>query len=432
MFFVWARRVFRFALGCAIWLGCLPAFASERPAPAGAPVARDITARCIVTPSYNQDQAPAMLTEDLATFWEAPMDTHDGERPYVQVDTPPDEPAYGLYIVWAYTPGDWQVLVPNPEWERYAHMGDDDPLSRPRWVAAGSGGAHGFVHEYLPLDGLTSLRIQPRRMREHPFSIAALHVLGEGETPDWVQLWQPIPPLVDLMVISAHPDDELIYFGGTLPTYAGDRGLDTAVVYMTYSTRSRRSELLNGLWAAGVRSYPVLGDFLDGFTASAEQAAAICGDEQVSAFITEQLRRYKPKVVVSHDLNGEYGHGMHRLTAQKTLEAVADLVWDEGCFPESAAAYGVCDVEKLYLHLYPEETVIMDWRAPLEAFGGRTAVDVACQAFGQHASQQAYRVALEDDPHSCFLFGLAFTLVGPDEEGGDFFEHVTLWREEEE
>lgn len=430
-FFRQARRA---CLGFS-WSACLCAalFAWGGAARAEAPAqgtALDMTAQCTITASYNTERIPDMLNDDLMTFWEAPMDTAAGMRPYVQVETPADAPAFGLYIVWAYHPTEWQLMIENPDWAQYEYLGDDDPESQPRWVRSARYGTQGFVHEYVPLDGLTHFRLQPLRLADHPFAIVSLHVLGEGELPDWVQTWQPIQAPVDLMVIAAHPDDEMLFFGGTLPYYAGERKLNTAVVYMTFSSRYRVSELLNGLWIAGVRGYPVLGDLLDVYSSSAAQAGAICGEEEASAFIVEQLRRYKPKVVVTHDLDGEYGHGMHRLTAAKTLEAVADLSWDEKCFPESAAAYGVCDVDKLYLHLYPEGAVTMDWRAPLDAFSGKSGFEMAELAFAQHLTQQDFQVEPEESDRSCFRFGLAATMVGPDELGKDFFENITLWSEE--
>jgi LmbE family N-acetylglucosaminyl deacetylase len=423
------------ALGIVCLLPLLP------PGGASAESARDITDRCALTAASNQADLPNLLTADLGTFWQSeffadfPMvgeDAFTSEFPiFVQVDTPPETPAYGLYVVWAYEPKGWEVAAPNPAHEKYAFLGSEDPQSVPSWAPVAQGGRQGFLHEYLALDGLTSFRIQMQRIQEQPMAIVQLRVLGEGALPDWVQTWQPIPERVDLMAISTHADDELIYFGGTLPTYAGERKLPTAVVYMTYGNRKRRSELLNGLWLAGVRSYPVLGDFIDLYTSSYAQAAVTWDEERPAAFLTEQIRRYKPKVVVSHDLNGEYGHGMHILTARKALEAVTDLAWDETCFPESAARYGVWDVDKLYLHLYPENRVTMDWRVPLAAFGGRTALEIADAAFAEHVSQYPGFRIRDTGALSCAEFGLAFTMVGPDVAKNDFFENVTLWEEED-
>ena len=41
----------------------------------------------------------------------------------------------------------------------------------------------------------------------------------------------------------AHPDDELLWFGGALPTYAGERGMAVQVMYMACNSYLRRLEL---------------------------------------------------------------------------------------------------------------------------------------------------------------------------------------------
>ncbi len=420
--FRWPRNLF-LAL-CLLWIALPFAVAAE------SAVAQDISAECIFTPSSNEADIACLLDDDPLTYWQN-EDMRSGYPVYLQVDTPSDSPAYGVYIEWAYIPGTWSLSVPNPEWERYSYMSDGDPQAKARWISAAMGGAQGFLHEYLPLDGLTSFRIQARQLMEQSMAIASLRVLGEGQLPDWVQTWEPIPPRVDLMAIATHADDELVFYGGLLPTYAGERRLKTAVVYLSYCARERRTELLNGLWVAGVRSYPVMGNFLDYHAYSYDQALAAWDENAVSAFITEQLRRYKPKVVVAQDLEGEYGHGMHMLTARKVLEAVETLAWDENSFPESAARYGTCDVDKLYLHLYPNDQITMNWRVPLPSFGGRTALEVAIAAFAEHRSQVKDFDVLDSGPDNCALFGLASSMVGPDEAKDDLFEHVTPWKEGE-
>lgn len=423
-----AHVSFRIFIACFCFLiyFCVAPFV--RLALAESPVAKDITSQCGIQVSQEQETLPFLFDGDHKTYWK-PLD--DGVPTYVQVDTPPDAPAYGLYIVWANEPKAWVVTTPDPD-DLPARLYDPrDPESLAQWLPYQAAGQQRYVHEYVALDGLTSFRIQQQHAPYSSFAIAGLYVLGEGALPDWVQTWQPIPPRVDLMVIATHPDDEFIYLGGTLPTYAGERKVSTAVVYMTFSERHRRSELLDGLWHAGVHTYPVIGDFVDIYTLSYDQAAAYWGEEAVGAFLTEQMRRYKPKVVVAQDENGEYGNGMHKLTAEQTLECVTNTVWDETSFPESAEQYGTCEVEKLYVHLYWKNTVLMDWRRPLEAFGGRTALEVAAEGFLKHVSQQGYYKVLDSGDHNNAAFGLAFTTVGPDMEGKDFLENVTLWGEEE-
>ena len=72
----------------------------------------------------------------------------------------------------------------------------------------------------------------------------------------------------DLLFLIAHPDDELLFTGGAIPTYAVEKGKQVAVAYLTPSNTTRRSEALNGLWAMGVRNYPIFGEFSDRYEVS--------------------------------------------------------------------------------------------------------------------------------------------------------------------
>jgi hypothetical protein len=68
----------------------------------------------------------------------------------------------------------------------------------------------------------------------------------------------------------------------------------------------------------------------------------------------------------------------------------------------------------------------MDWDVPLEAFGGRTAFEVAEDGYRQHLSQQhwAFHVYPRSSGNSCYDFGLAYTTVGEDILKNDFLENT--------
>ena len=76
----------------------------------------------------------------------------------------------------------------------------------------------------------------------------------------------------------------------------------------------------------------------------------------------ENLRRFKPQVVVGHDAAGEYGHGTHIINSETLRDAVSAAA-DAENFPYSAAQYGVWDTPKLYLHLWAENEIVMDFRS---------------------------------------------------------------------
>ena len=259
---------------------------------------------------------------------------------------------------------------------------------------------------------------------ENGMQIAEVTLYSEGTLPDDIHDWQPPLDKADLLVVSAHCDDELIFFGGTIPYYAGEQKLAVQVVYMANGDRARVDEALNGLWYAGVRNAPVILPLKDVYTETLRLALLNWDEQETTRLLVEQIRRFQPEVIVTHDLNGEYGHGAHMATATCMVNAVPQAA-DATAFPDSAAAYGAWQTQKLYLHLYPEKQIEMDWNQPLDAFGGMTALEAANEAYHMHVSQLEYHSNVYGDgDYSSSLYGLASTAVGADEAKNDFFEHI--------
>lgn len=96
--------------------------------------------------------------------------------------------------------------------------------------------------------------------------------------------------------------------------------------------------------------------------------------------------------------------------------------------PESAAEYGVWDTPKLYIHLYEENTLYLDWEnLKLSAFGGRTALEMAREGYRCHLSQQHWSFAVRTDGYGdCRCFGLYRSTVGADVQKNDLFENIRL------
>ena len=82
-------------------------------------------------------------------------------------------------------------------------------------------------------------------------------------------------------------------------------------------------------------------------------------------------------------------------------------------------------VKKLYVHLWMQNQILMDWDVPLDATGAITPYALAVAGFEKHSSQYGYfRVERQGVQYDNRLFGLYFTSVGPDVKGGDFFDNV--------
>lgn len=307
----------------------------------------------------------------------------------------------------------------------------------------------GILHYYLDLQSLwkeTPQKVSICFSSGEP-ELGELRIFTPGEIPDWVQRWKKIPEgKADLLLLSAHGDDEQLFFAGLLPWYAGEQGLRVQVVYLTDHrnlTSCRVHEMLDGLWAVGVGDYPVFGAYDDYYTFDLQDAyryyeATGHPRRELLGFVTEQLRRYRPLVAVSHDPDGEYGHGMHQLAADLLMEAVR-ISSEPDEFPEQDEQYGSWLVPKTYLHLYREHEITMNWDVPLEHFGGMTAYEVTKKlGFPSHASQEkdfawyfrGAEQAAEVEKYSPCRYGLYQTAVGLDTGKGDFFQHLEDYRKE--
>lgn len=350
--------------------------------------------------------APALAEapELTASFTYAPRSTGKGTLTddsyltyytgaYLEVKT--SSPCYHLYFSFALEEVDYQVLIPGEDGEWVVFTADD----------------RRYTNSYLALPGVTQFRLVP--VGSDTISLSEIHLFAEGELPAWVQTWQPFEGKADLLVLSAHCDDELLFFGGVIPYYTAERQMNVIVCYLTHQTHTRRSEALDGLWTCGVRSYPEMGVFKDVKVNTTADCYLYWDKAAVRLHIAGLIEKYQPEVMVTHDTKGEYGHGAHKVCAEMAMQ-----------YADSSAAEG-WPLKKLYLHLYKENTLTLDWRQPLEAFDGKTAFDIAKAAFDCHRSQKSNGLIVQDwGAYANNVFGLYYSAVGPDTAANDLFENI--------
>lgn len=316
-------------------------------------------------------------------------------------------------------------------------------------------GKEGYLHEYLNLNDafngpVTSVTFHFNR---GAVQLSEIEVYSLGTVPSHVQIWQPpLQGKTDILLLSTHGDDDQLFFAGLLPKYAGQEKAGVQVAYLTDHrniTNQRTHEILNGLWATGCTTYPVMGAFpdfrIDSLRGTYKEYSRLgYSQEQLLGFVVELLRRFKPHVVVGHDIDGEYGHGMHMAYTDSLINALK-VSGDAATFPELTQKYGVWEVPKTYLHLYNKNTIELDYDQPLSAFGGMTAFEVS-QKLGYpcHKSQQntwftdwingynnEITKATQIKRYNPCRFGLYSTTVGDDVEKNDFLENITTYQEQE-
>lgn len=389
------------------------------------------------------DEAPGAVNLELeitcSANWDMKAISDSSHYTYIPFDggetitLTSEQEISSIYILWNKIPGAWTYSADGTDY---------------------SGGENNFLHEYIALE--TPVHEIVITIPEDGAEITDLHAFSAGTLPDWVQVWQPPCEIADVLLFSTHADDEQLFFAGILPYYAIERQVYVQVVYMTHhwASRTRPHEQLDGLWTVGIRNYPVISGFRDDFRAPGEEGESvgavlararwIYNEDDWIQFQVEALRRFKPQVVIGHDLRGEYVHGAHILNSV-ALQSALELSNDPEYDPESAEKYGLWDVPKTYFHLYAENQIVMDWDTPYESMGGLTPFEMTKRGFACHLSQQYLWFPDWISPakasgirnYSPCRFGLYRSTVGEDVEKNDFLENITPYavqiaRKEEE
>jgi len=368
------------------------------PCTALAEAAEDITNECVINNrEYNRHAPDDLRDGDYITFYSGAA---------VTIQAPEGKLIGAIEIKWRTIdmPGVILKTQVNGKWVEILRDG-------PKYAA-----------QYIVLpEPLQQVRITPQQGK---LEVCEITVLTQGEAPEYVQIWRDAPEKVDLMLFSTHPDDEVLWFGGLLPLYAGEQRKDVLVINAVYAHYYRRQELLAALWTCGVDVYPVM----LGYPNQQDSVAEVIAEWEVKRRepkdkMVALIRQYEPDVVVLHDVDGEYGHTAHMAfcwLGQQGVERAADPAEH----PASAEQWGAWDVPKTYIHLYAQEQLRMDWHQPLSAFEGKTGLEIAAEAFACHVTQQERWRVMDGGEWDNALFGLWRTTVGPDVMKNDLFENI--------
>ena len=391
-------REFALLLVFALLAGhCLPAGAES-----GAETAQEITAECRFETNGKSRDFALMTDGDLSTFF-------------------PFRETKGILTINAPSPvGGVSVML----FDKYGKPLSYDlqiPGETDEWLTVATGGQ--YLAEWHALE-TPSDRIRICATCKERLRIAEIRLFTPGEKPEEVQAWSTLEK-ADMLLLSAHPDDEILWFAGLLPTYAGERDLRVQVAVLAPTGGMRKLELLSAIWHCGVRYYPELLGFIDKNGKNVEKQYSLWhGKNRVLSRVVAVIRKHQPDVMVTHGEGGEYGHGAHKLAADAAKHAVK-LAAKAKKYKDSEEKYGLWQVKKLYLHEYGKNQMTCDWDVPLSRFGGKTGYQVAEEAFAFHASQIQRDWHFEiHGKHDNALFGLYFTAVGPDSGIGDMMENI--------
>lgn len=245
-----------------------------------------------------------------------------------------------------------------------------------------------------------------------------------------------------LMAIHAHPDDESSKGAATMAKYAAE-GNRVKVVTCTDGRRGdvlnpamdrpgvlenmtevRRDEMARAAAALGVE-HVWLGYEDSGLPEGdplpplPEGSFAVQDPEDVAVKIVEQVREFKPHVIITYDENGGYPHPDHLM-----VHAVSMIVWEKSGDPDFAPEVGEpwTPLKLYYSHGFilqrmkllqerllergeksPYELMIKRWEENEGDVFGRVTTQVECADYFEQRAQALTAHATQIDPAGAFL-----------------------------
>lgn len=384
-----------FLLLALMLLVCLPALADD---------AADITAQCEITASNNRNSLKNISDGDYDTYWSS------NHRGYIEIAAPEGEKLHGLYVSWAQFITNWCIQAPaaNGKWENIYTTEDQ------------------FYNQYIPLtEGYERIRLTCQSPDyNHVVHVSELHVLSAGDVPSWVQTWENFTGKADLVLMVTDPGDEYLFFGGLLPHYvAQEKEVMLCVIVNTGSTY--KSQLLDGLWHCGMTNYPYIAYFKPRMQTNLRAQYDTWSEVQFVRHVSRIVRIYEPDVLVTHALDGEGIDGGHKACSDAAIRSVTAAMDSNYDIGYGVQIYGNWQLKKLYLHQPGSSSTVLDYTQPLDFFGGKSAIEIAREAYAMQDYQKKLAETLPDDGiFNGAAFNLQFSDVGDDSSMHDLFENI--------
>ena len=233
--------------------------------------------------------------------------------------------------------------------------------------------------------------------------VSELGAYTPGILPEELPVFDKPMQKPTVMVITGYPGDELVCFGGLLPSLV-NRGVPLQLVYLNHYNRGRQQECLSALWKMGIKNAPIFLNTsgkrsLDG--AELKKTWEKNGD--VSKELLSVMTSYQPSVIVTH--------GKTKLFPLMAETEAAYSVFNDLYSKVKSTSW----LKKVYMVV---ESGTKDAGVYSFSDGYDQAVSLHREAF---ASMSTYHYA----PYEADTYTLYHTSVGKD-TAGDMLENISF------
>ncbi|MFD2160275.1 PIG-L family deacetylase [Rubritalea tangerina] len=237
--------------------------------------------------------------------------------------------------------------------------------------------------------------------------------------------FEPLPEKTAIMIVVPHPDDEGLFFGGTMTYYNKIRNLPTTLIAMTSGDSGiggepavrflREDEFRNAVRVYGMKNEPIFARFDDGgssigtvdtwtqFPNTGDDAADYLSPFTGNPveYLARWIRILKPEVLLASDQGGDYGHADHRHTSAATVAAY-DMAADESVtiLDDEGRPLSAWAARKLYVHdadfddpNHLGHLFHTRWETSYTELGGLTPMAITGLGLREHASQSVPRAS---------------------------------------
>lgn len=187
-----------------------------------------------------------------------------------------------------------------------------------------------------------------------------------------------------ILVIAAHPDDEIYGLGGTIAKYT-DEGHDVYTLIVTEGCTSQypgRIEIIEKKKMEAKKSNNILGVKKVIFADMPDMKLDTEAHVELNKVIERAIKDIKPDIVYTHhkgDANKD-----HKLIYESTLVAVRPTQW--------------CNIKKVYSYFVPSST---EWGSPMSesVFIPNTFVNIDGYTIKKSEAIRAYSTEIREFPH---------------------------------